>query len=160
MATYSPERYVNLNDYLPRDSFEHIFDGVPTLLYPKKSYVDTAYAILRKVPNIKVWRKNEIHEKYVYGSNPRIGDLVVLPDVGTYVHFRPKSAAYKGGTHGYDNFAPEMQAIFYAAGPSFKKQGEVPPMANVNLYLLIARLLGIQPAPNDGDSMVVERLLR
>lgn len=160
MATYSPERYVNLNDYLPRDSFEHIFDGVPTLLYPKKSYVDTAYAILRKVPNIKVWRKNEIPEKYVYGSNPRIGDLVVLPDVGTYVHFRPKSAAYKGGTHGYDNFAPEMQAIFYAAGPSFKKQGEVPPMANVNLYLLIARLLGIQPAPNDGDSMVVERLLR
>ena len=48
MATYYPERYVNLNDYLPRDSFDYVFDGVPTLLYPKKTYVDTAYAILQK----------------------------------------------------------------------------------------------------------------
>lgn len=60
MATYYPERYVNLNDYLPRDSFDYVFDGVPTLLYPKKTYVDTAYAILQKVPNITVWKKNEI----------------------------------------------------------------------------------------------------
>ncbi len=37
MATYYPERYVNLNDYLPRDSFDYVFDGVPTLLYPKKN---------------------------------------------------------------------------------------------------------------------------
>ena len=52
-----PEKYVNLNDYLPRDSFDCVFDGVPTLLYPKKTYVDTAYAILQKVPNITVWKK-------------------------------------------------------------------------------------------------------
>ena len=37
MATYYPEKYVNLNDYLPRDSFDYVFDGVPTLLYPKKT---------------------------------------------------------------------------------------------------------------------------
>ena len=30
MATYYPENYVNLNDYLPRDSFDYVFDGVPT----------------------------------------------------------------------------------------------------------------------------------
>lgn len=159
MATYYPENYVNLNDYLPRDSFEYVFDGVPTLLYPKKSYLDSAYAILQKVPRITVWKKNEIPAKYVYGTNPRIGDLVVLPDVGTYVQFRSESRPYYAATHGYDNFAPEMEAIFYAAGPSFKKQVEVPAMANVNLYLLIARLLHLQPAPNDGENAVVEQLL-
>lgn len=53
-----------------------------------------------------------------------------------------------------------MQAIFYAAGPSFKQHVELPVMANVNLYLILARLLDIKPAPNDGDSLVVSTLFR
>lgn len=159
MATYYPEKYVNLNDYLPRDSFDYVFDGVPTLLYPKKTYTDSAYAILQKVPNITVWKKNEVPAQYVYGTHPRIGELVVMPKIGTYVQFRPVSRPIHAATHGYDNFAPEMEAIFYAAGPSFKKHAEVPVMANVNLYLLIARLLNLQPAPNDGEDAVIEQLL-
>ena len=160
MATYYPENYVNLNDYLPRDSFDYVFDGVPTLLYPKPTYTDSAYAILKRVPRVTVWRKNEIPEKFVYGKNPRIGDLFVLPDIGTYLQFRPESCPVFAATHGYDNFAPEMEAIFYAAGPSFKQNVELPVMANVNLYLIIARLLDLQPAPNDGDSVVVSTLFR
>lgn len=160
MATFTPDKYVNLNDYLPRDSFDYIFDGVPTLLYPKAGYTDKAYAILQQVPHIRVWKKNEIPEKYVYGSNPRIGDLFVMPDIGTYLDFRPESSPRLAATHGYDNFAPEMQAIFYAVGPSFKQHVELPAMANVNLYLILARLLDIKPAPNDGDSLVVSTLFR
>ncbi|WP_455639648.1 alkaline phosphatase family protein [Parabacteroides sp.] len=160
MATFTPDKYVNLNDYLPRDSFDYVFDGVPVLLYPKASYTDSAYAILKQVPHITVWKKNEIPEKYVYGSNPRIGDLFVLPDIGTYVEFRAESNPRYAATHGYDNFAPEMEAIFYAAGPSFRQNVKLPVMDNVNLYLIIAKLLGLQPAPNDGDSAVVESLLK
>lgn len=159
MATYYPDKYVNLNNYLPRDSFDFVFDGVPTLLYPKKSYTDSAYAILQKVPHITVWKKDEIPVKYVYGTHPRIGDLFVMPDIGTYVQFRSESYPRYAAAHGYDNFAPEMEAIFYAAGPSFKKNAQVPTMANVNLYLLIARLLNLQPAPNDGENAVVNQLL-
>ena len=160
MATYTPDNYVNLNDYLPRDSFDYVFDGVPTLLYPKKTYVDQAYAILQQVPRVKAYKKENVPEQFVYGSNPRIGDLVVVPDMGTYLQFRPESNPRLGGAHGYDNFAPEMEAIFYAAGPSFKKNVKLPAMANVNLYLVIARLLDLQPAPNDGDAAVVEQLFR
>ena len=160
MATIHPENFVNLSDYLPRDSFDYAFDGVPTLLYPKPTYTDSVYAILKRVPHITVWKKNEIPEKYVYGKNPRVGDLFVMPDVGTYVLFRPGAQSTLAATHGYDNFAPEMEAIFYAAGPSFKQNVELPVMANVNLYLMIARLLNLQPAPNDGDSTVVSTLFR
>ena len=53
-----------------------------------------------------------------------------------------------------------MEAIFYAAGPSFRQNVKLPVMDNVNLYLIIAKLLGLQPAPNDGDSTVVESLLK
>ena len=158
MATYTPDNYVNLNDYLPRDSFDYSFDGVPTLLYPKKTYTESAFAILQEVPRITVYRKEDIPEEFVYGKNPRIGDLVVIPDIGTYLQFRSVSSPRTGGAHGYDNFAPEMEAIFYAAGPSFKKNVELPPMANVNLYLIIARLLHLQPAPNDGEAATVEQL--
>lgn len=160
MATYIPDNYVNLIDYLPRDSFNYVFDGVPTLLYPKPSYVDSAYAILQDVPHVTVWRKNEIPEKYIYGTHPRISELVVMPDIGTMLHFREGDKASLGGAHGYDNFSPEMEAIFYAAGPSFKKNIEAPVIPNVNLYLLIATLLDLDPAPNDGDSSIITGLLK
>lgn len=160
MATYYPEKSVNLNDYLPRDSFEYVFDGVPTLLYPKKGYTDKAYEILKTVPNITVWKKGEIPDKYVYGKNARVPELVVSPNIGTYVVFRENPRAYTGGAHGYDNFTPEMEAIFYAAGPSFKKGYNAPVMANVNLYLLICKLLGIEPSANDGEEAVVNSLLK
>lgn len=160
MATYTPEESVNLAEYLPRDSFHHVFEGVPTLLYPKEDYAEKAYEILKKVPNVTVWHKEEIPDKYVYGSNPRVPELVVSPNMGTYVVFRNNPDAYSGGAHGYDNYAPEMEAIFYAAGPSFKQGAELPVMPNVNLYLIISRLLGIEPAPNDGDSSVIAPLFR
>ncbi len=160
MATYYAENLVNLNDYLPRDSFNYVFEGTPTLLYPKEGYAEKAYEILKNVPDITVWRKHEIPERFVYGKNPRVPELVVAPNIGTYVEFREKPIIFQGGAHGYDNFLPEMEAIFYAAGPSFKQNVELPAMANVNLHLIIARLLGIQPAPNDGDSTVVESLFR
>ena len=162
MATYKPENYVNLGDYLPRDSFEMVVEGVPTLLYPRASYTEKAYEILKKVPNVTVWKKGEVPDQFVYGTNPRIGDLIVAPNIGTMVHFRSKEEASPalGGAHGYDNFQPEMEAIFYAAGPSFKQGIEAPAMTNVNLYGLIAHLLQIEPAPNDGDLSVVHPLLR
>lgn len=160
MATYTPEKSVNLADYLPRDSFHHVFEGVPTLLYPKPGYTDKAYEVLKKVPHVTVWKKGEIPDKFVYGKNPRVPELVVAPNIGTYVVFRDNPKAFIGGAHGYDNYTPEMEAIFYAAGPSFKQGAELPVMPNVNLYLIICRLLGIQPAPNDGDSTVIAPLFR
>ncbi len=160
MANYYPENYVNLNDYLPRDSFRFAFDGVPTILYPKGNYADKAMEILQTVPHVKAYRKGDMPAKYVYGTNPRIGEIIVMPDVGTYLQFRSTSSPRFGATHGYDNFAPEMEAIFYAAGPSFKQGAVAPVMPNVNLYLLISRLLGIQPAPNDGKDEEIAPLFK
>lgn len=160
MATYYPESYVNLSDYLPIDSFYYAFEGTPTMLYPKETYLETAYEKLQSIPNITVYKRGELPEKYVYGSNPRIGDLVVLPNIGTQVQFRVESTPKLGGAHGYDNFAPEMEAIFFAAGPSFKKGETFPIMANVNLYPLVALLLNLEPAKNDGDIELVKKLLK
>lgn len=55
------------------------------------------------------------------------------------------------GQHGYDNDFPEMRAIFIASGPAFRRHSVVPPFDNVDVYPLLAHLLGIKPEPNDGD---------
>lgn len=160
MSTYYPENYVNLNDYLPRDSFHYVFDGVPTLLYPKESYKETAYEILKNVPNIKAYKKEDIPERLIYGKHPRVGDIVVIPNIGSYVQFRTESRPRYAATHGYDNYHPDMEAIFYAMGPSFKKNARVSAIPNVTLYLLICQLMGLEPAPNDGKIEDVRMLLK
>ena len=82
------------------DSFNYVFDGVPTLLYPKPSYLETAYSILKKLPYITVWKKNEIPPKYVYGKNERVADLVVLPEIGTYIQFKKHPSKLLAAAHG------------------------------------------------------------
>lgn len=50
----------------------------------------------------------------------------------------------KFGTHGYDNMAPSMQAVFMANGPRFKKGVQISSMQNIDLYHLFAKLLHIE----------------
>jgi hypothetical protein len=53
-----------------------------------------------------------------------------------------------------------MRAIFIAAGPAFKRGATVAPFENVNIYNVIAKILHVTPAPNDGDPSVAHALLR
>ncbi len=53
-----------------------------------------------------------------------------------------------------------MQGIFVAFGPAFKSGMEVDAFENVHIYNLMAKTLGLKPAPNDGDLEVVKDMLR
>jgi hypothetical protein len=50
--------------------------------------------------------------------------------------------------------------MFVAAGPAFKNGVTVPPFENVNVYNVLAQVLRIAPAPNDGGTDVARHLLR
>ena len=70
-----------------------------------------------------------------------------------------KTRILKGG-HGYDpSESKEMQAIFYARGPAFKKGATIEPFESVNVYPLLAHLLGIKPRPNNGSLSIFEHIL-
>jgi hypothetical protein len=45
--------------------------------------------------------------------------------------------------------------VFLARGPAFAEGVVLPPFDNVDLYPLLARLVGIRPAPNDGDAQAL-----
>ena len=57
----------------------------------------------------------------------------------------------KPGNHGFDPYAPEMAAVFVAHGPAFKHGVVLPTFDNVDVYPLLAALIGVKPQPNDGN---------
>lgn len=101
------------------------------------------------------WRSRELPPQWHYGSNPRVPAVVCQMDEGWEALPREQIAKHKDdgvrGAHGYDPALASMQATFIAAGPAFKHGATLPTFDNVDVYPLLARLLNIAPAPNDGD---------
>jgi len=64
------------------------------------------------------------------------------------------------GAHGYDNRNTDMHAIFYAMGPAFKIDYSAPSFPNVDLYSLMAYILGLDPAKTDGNLDDVRGMLK
>ncbi len=161
MQSFDRSKAVNLSDYLPLDSFEHVATGPFTHLYPKAGYAETAYKILKQVPHIQVYRKGEVPERLHFGSSPRIGELVLVADLGTQIFFRPQGIPkdFMRAGHGFDNKHPEMYAIFKAVGPDFRAgQHITEPIPNITLYPLVCQLLGLQPGVNDADHRLAKSL--
>ncbi len=69
------------------------------------------------------------------------------------------SSNNKGG-HGYDWKWKDMHSIFYAEGPAFKRGFETDTLYNVDVYNIIARILNLVPAKNDGDPERISPLFR
>ena len=72
---------------------------------------------------------------------------------------RPDFSRLKGA-HGYDNAYDSMRALFVARGKAFKKRKVVEGFDNIHVYELMCRILGLRPAPNDGNLNVVKAMLR
>jgi hypothetical protein len=52
-----------------------------------------------------------------------------------------------------------MHGIFIAGGPSFRRGVTLPATENIHVYALLCALLGVTPAPNDGDDRLVRAAL-
>ena len=64
----------------------------------------------------------------------------------------------KGG-HGYDNQLESMRVIFIAHGQAFKQSKVVDGFENVQVYNIMCRILGLKPAPNDGNFDTAKEVL-
>jgi hypothetical protein len=54
-----------------------------------------------------------------------------------------------------------MYGIFYAIGPHIKPHSTLPPIENVHLYPLVAKIFGIKPPEKiDGKLSVVQPILK
>ena len=58
------------------------------------------------------------------------------------------------GAHGYDPNIPDMNAIFYAAGPDVTKAANFPNVRNIDIAPTIEQLLGVKPAATVNGSPI------
>ena len=157
MTDISPERVVNINDYVKPEWCEVIDGRTPTSIFSKPEYRDSICNALKKAAHIRVWKKEEIPAELHYGSSDRIGDIVVAPELGW--QFTDVARDTKGA-HGYFPQSPDMQVMFRAIGPDFKRGYISEGFVNVDIYPLLSHLLQIVPEKTDGRFERIKDILR
>ena len=127
-----------------------------------------AYEAMRgKSDKFVVYRRAEVPANLHFDSNAREGDPVVVPTGPYFITATTDLAEHPPvGMHGYDvAHMPEMKAIFVAAGPDIRAGIVLEPFENINVYPLIAKILGLDIAnlktgPIDGKLKVLEGILK
>ncbi len=161
MQASSPDRTEYLEDYIKESWIAEIQGYNPNYnILAAEACLDSLYNALLLAENFKVWKAEEVPERLHYGSNPRCMDLVVCADSAWRIKMKRDERRGSLGDHGYDNRNTDMHAIFYATGPAFKKGHLHPTFNNVDLYPLMAHILGLVPAEVDGEFGNVEEMLK
>lgn len=168
MAETSRLRVVFIDTYVtPADG--DIVDLNPTVgIWPRAGREEAVYRkLVAAHPRLTMFRKAETPPHWHYREHERIPPLMGVVDEGWSVVTRAGAREVfahgnrgTGGNHGYDPQVQSMQALFVAAGPAFRRNAVVPAFENVHVYNLLCLVLGIEPAPNDGDRAVALSLLR
>ncbi|RAK61586.1 alkaline phosphatase family protein [Phenylobacterium hankyongense] len=152
MAPTPPDQTIFVDDLVPTDAIRTVTMGAFMSLSAvpgREAQVEAA--LLKPHPRMQCWRKADIPARFHYGKNPRVPPYFCLPQTGwtiTTHRFKPKKPEV--GNHGFDPYAPEMAAVFVANGPAFRPGARPPVFDNVDVYPLVARLIGVKPEPSDG----------
>ncbi|HAM97873.1 MAG TPA: alkaline phosphatase family protein [Marinilabiliales bacterium] len=162
MGKIDTTRVVYLNDYLKNPWIDTAIGNNPfILMHPQKNCKDSILTALANVAGVKAWDKAVLPERFHYKQSKRVSEVVIVADSAwsvTYSHKKKKH--YDAGTHGYDNLNKDMYGIFYATGPDFKSGYDAGLLYNVDIYNLLASLLEIKPAPNDGQPERIMHVLK
>ena len=116
-------------------------------LYSKdKSKIETTYQALKLDTSVTVYKLDETPAYWHYTSKDdrynRLGDLIVIPHFPKVFNLSKRKTTL--GKHGFDNHLVEMRASFTAWGPAFKNGMTIDGFENVNVFPLVAHILGLQ----------------
>ena len=115
-------------------------------------------------PAIKVYRREDVPARLHYSRGESIPPILLIADDHWTIEERSRWtltwARQNPATHGWDPATPNMGALFLASGPAFKQHVEIPDVANIHVYNLLCAVLGVKPAPNDGDQRLARAALR
>ncbi len=168
MAQYQGD-FVDLHQFDP-DLLSHE-KRIGALMYPySEADANRTYlALHNKSDKFAVYQRADTPPYLHFSSNVRSGDPILVA-TGPYAigiadtqqpHPRPA-----GGNHGYDPArVPDMKASFFAIGPDIKAHTILPPFENVDVYPLVAHILGLditslKTGPIDGRLSVLKAILK
>ena len=159
-----PDRIVYLDEPIDLKTVRVDSHGPLAALWPLTGTpADLAARLRRKLPAYAhVYLREELPARFRYRDNPRIAPVLVMADEGGEITTREYMAKRKTperGDHGYDHELIDMGATFIAQGPAFRRGLVIPPFPNLDVYNLMCAVLGLHPAPNDGDDTLVRETL-
>ena len=156
MAEIDASRVIQLHDFIDAESMLIVDAGTFAAIEPVTGTDErVAEALLKPHDHMACYRKADIPERLAYGKNARVAAIFCLAESGWSILAGDPRYPVKGGNHGYDNDDPEMRALFIAAGPSINPNATISLFDNVHVYPLLAKLVGIEPLPSDGDAAVL-----
>ncbi|MFC3651212.1 ectonucleotide pyrophosphatase/phosphodiesterase [Dyella humi] len=166
MASVPKENSILIDKLIPLDDVEQVSLGEVAGFNPKRGHDFNAIEEKMEQPqqHMQCWDKTRVPARLNYGSNARVPQLVCLANVGwritTTDYLAKKDGHVSLGEHGYDNADPLMQALFVAHGPAFQSGIRFHSFPNVDVYPLMAHLLGITPKFSDGKFEDVQGMLK
>ena len=167
MADVPAGRFIAVEDIASQEEAEVVSIGQVIGLVPRPGHAPALHARLPgRHPHYQCWNRAGIPAHLHYGRHRRIPPIVCQMDEGwnalgrTTLQRRDAESSHDRGAHGYDPRLPSMRAVFVAHGPAFARGLELAPFDNVDLHPLLARLLGLELAPGDGDPRTLEPALR
>jgi len=161
MTEVDESRYNYIFDTLPQAMVKRIYGGNPVwAVEPIEGKLDSVLLLLNMQKGMKAWKKTDLPAHLHYGTHPRIPEIVLIADPGWTAGIRPQPRGDTRGDHGYDWQCLDMHSIFYAEGPAFKKGFSVDTLYNVDIYNIVTGILGLVPAPNDGNPQRIAPLFR
>lgn len=152
MRAVDAAQAIDLDTMLDPNSYLLIDRGPLAAIEPAAATDRSVYdALLAPHDHMDCWQKDDIPARFAYGSNPRVAEIFCLAAPGWSIVRGAAPEEMAGGAHGWDNADPQMQALFIAAGPRIAANRAVSGLENVDVYALLAALVGVAPLPNDGD---------
>ena len=169
MTDLSAERIVYLDDYVDLATLETLYspqlsgdrqgNAVFAAYHGEEDEIDALYEALALAhPALSVYRREQFPEWFHQDHPQRAPDLILMPELGWMVSKRGVPYTGPRANHGFDPHERDMHSTFIADGPAFVSGAVVEPFEIVQIYNIMARTLGIAPAPNDGDIESVQHL--
>ena len=155
MAQLSEEKLIFLEDKIDLDRVEMIDWSPVAMIHPDEDYKEEAYESLKEhEEHYQVYYREDMPDRFRFRDHPRIPEIIMIADVPYTIvstHQRFENRGIPEGMHGYDHEAPEMRAFLLTHGPAFNQGQRGDVVSMVDLYPLMADILGLEPAENDGS---------
>lgn len=168
MTATSRDRVVILEDHLPAGAALIESDGSVVALHPQGADLPTLERLAARIPHARAYRADQLPAHLHVRPGPRVAPLWILPEEGWQAVTRAaherllakyREQGYLRGDHGYDPTLVSMHGLLVAQGPDIRRGVTVPRTENIHVYPLLCALLGVTPAPNDGDDRLVRAAL-
>jgi len=152
LAGISPDRVARLGPVASSDAATVLYNGATVSIEPAPGReAEVAAEVLSPRDHMQCWRRGTLPERFAFGHHRRVPTFFCLAQVGWEMLAAGDPVSANRGDHGYDNAAPEMQAVFIANGPGVRRGVTIRGLENVDVHALLGRLLGIPVPADDGD---------